>query len=129
MAPPVNNLHSRHLWAALFVSLIGFGCGQSASPPPATSLAAVRIPKNADLSGIRGVDVRLGSMMASGRVDLLRSDGRIVFSGHLEAGRPFVARIAMPTKDSTLTAVLHTYAGPDRSVSLAISADTARGSF
>ena len=100
----------------------------SAGSPP-TSLASVTVPKGADLSGMRGIDVRIGNLPRAGRLDLLRPDQKIVFTGRADAGQTLRARIVMPTKDSSLTAVLRTPGAPDLSLPLVIEAGLAKASF
>jgi hypothetical protein len=118
--------------AALAI-LGGAGChsaGPSArSLTPSTSLAAAGVPPNADLSGVRGVEVRIPAIPVAGRIDLLRPDGKVVYTGVAKVGRAFTGHIVMPTKDVGLTAILRVSGFADRSLRLAIVAGSANGTF
>jgi hypothetical protein len=108
------------------------GCNLSptagSSAPPA-SLATAQVPANADLSGVRGIDVRIAATSDAGRIDLLRPDGKVVFVGRVQPGRTLVARVVIPTKDTTLTAVLHSPGSADKPLSLTIDGTAAQGTF
>jgi hypothetical protein len=125
---PVRNT-SRLAVQFLVLSWVLVGCHSAPPPAPPGSLESVRVPANADLSGVRGVVVSIGAAPADGRLDLLRPDGKVVFTGRVRRGRPLTARIGLPTKDSAITAVLAVPGAPERRLSLEIEASAATGSF
>jgi hypothetical protein len=118
-------------WFARFflVTYAFTGCYSAPPPSPPGSLAEVKVPSNADLSGVRGVTVTINGAPAEGRLDLLRPDGGVVFTGRVRSGQPISARVAIPTKDSTVIAVLRVTGLPERRLSLAIKTNIAAGSF
>jgi hypothetical protein len=116
--------------ARLFLVTHAFaGCYSAPPPSPPGSLAEVKVPPKADLSGVRGVSVTINGAPTEGRLDLLRPDGGVVFTGRIRSGQTISARVAIPTKDSTIIAVLRVADLPERRLSLAIKANVAAGSF
>ncbi len=127
--------------AALLLLAAGGGC-LSGAPQ---SLAETAVPAAADLAGARTVEVRVladPGVLPSGRatsdgvddangvaiVDLQRADGALLYSGKVQAGTQFAAQIQLPTKDASVTAVLHAPAG-DRTLKLAVENGAAEGHF
>ena len=91
------------------------------------------MPARADLSGVRGVTVKVAAdpkgLAGIANVDLVRPDGKVVFTGRLSAAWPLEARVVMPTKDGQLTAVLKAPGGAPQSLTLTINAGAASARF
>lgn len=115
---------------------------------PAGPIGQAKVPPNADLSGVRAVSVSLTAdktalpfpvalpdlpnlpqLLGAGSVDLVRPDGKIVYSGKIVATQPLAVKVTIPTKDATLTAVLHPANGADKSAAMTISSGAASARF
>jgi hypothetical protein len=116
-------------FSAVLLLFATTSCGE----PPPIPLAAARVPAHADLSGVRGVHVKLTldprALGEHGLVDLVRPDGQVVFTGLIDSSLPLSARIVMPTKDSTLSAILRSRDGRERSLTLRIHDGSSSGRF
>jgi len=121
----------RSRWLTILLPLAFAACQRA----PQAELKDIKVPPGFTFANSRSVKVAItvsaDKLPASGtgRLEIARADGKLLFQGIAHAQRPFSMELGAPLKDAQLIATLYGSSSTPTRLALPIVDGTATGSF